>query len=97
MAFAFKGKSEKPFKLFLFRSGAVRNDSRHGAVEVRDWYFIAEQPAPVPHLAHPERYAALRIVLVTVPHFSRSCEHFPDGFDLHLLLLGVTYDPTPST
>ena len=34
---------------------------------------------------HPERYAALRIVLVTVPRVSRSCEHFPDGFDLHPL------------
>ena len=51
----------------------------------RDWYFIAEQPAPAPHLAQPEGCAALRIVLVTVPRASRSCEHFPDGFDLHLL------------
>ena len=50
-----------------------------------DWYFIAEQPAPAPHLAQPEECAALRIVLVTVPRVSRSCEHFPDGFDLHLL------------
>jgi len=25
------------------------------------------------------------VVLVTVPRASRSCEHFPDGFDLHLL------------
>ena len=33
----------------------------------KDWYFIAEQPAPAPHLAHPEGCAALRIVLVTVP------------------------------
>ena len=32
-----------------------------------------------------EGCVALRIVLVTVPHVSRSCEHFPDGFDLHLL------------
>ena len=32
-----------------------------------DWYFIAEQPAPAPHLAHPEGCAALRIALVTVP------------------------------
>jgi len=24
-----------------------------GSVQ-RDWYFIAEQPAPAPHLAHPE-------------------------------------------
>jgi len=50
-----------------------------------DWYFIAEQPAPAPRLANPEGYAALRIVLVTVPRVSRSCEHFPDIFDLHLL------------
>ena len=28
--------------------------------------------------------AALRIVLVTVPRVSRSCEYLPDGFDLHL-------------
>ena len=27
----------------------------------RDWYFIAEQPAPAPHLAHPEGCAALLI------------------------------------
>ena len=44
------------------------------------------------------------MVLVLVPRVSRSCEHIPDGFDLHLLqyrrvfvgtedLLGVTYDP----
>ena len=36
----------------------------------RDWYLIAEQPAPAPHLAHPEGCAALRIVLVTVPRVS---------------------------
>ena len=47
----------------------------------RDWYFVAEQPAPAPHLARPEGCAAL----VTVPRVSRICEHFPDGFDLHLL------------
>ena len=51
----------------------------------RDWYSIDEQPAPAPHLAHPEGCAAQRIVLVTVPHVSRSCDPFPDGFDLHLL------------
>ena len=28
-----------------------------------DWYFIAEQPALAPHLAHPEECAALRSVL----------------------------------
>ena len=47
--------------------------------------FIAEQSASAPHLAHPEGCTALRSVLVTVPRVSRSCEHFPDGFDLHLL------------
>ena len=41
--------------------------------------------APAPHLAHPEGCAALRIVLGTVLRVSRSCEHFLDGFDLHLL------------
>jgi hypothetical protein len=34
----------------------------------RGWYFIAEQPAPAPHLARPEGCAALCIVLVTVPN-----------------------------
>jgi hypothetical protein len=48
-------------------------------------YFIAAQTAPAPHLAHLKGCAALRIVLVTVPRVSRSCERFPDGFDLHLL------------
>jgi len=33
----------------------------------RDWYLTAEQPAPSPHLAHPEGCAALRIVLDAVP------------------------------
>ena len=47
----------------------------------RDWYLTAEQPAPAPHLAHLEGCAALRIVLITVPRVSRSCEHFLDGFD----------------
>ena len=51
----------------------------------RDWYFVAEQPAPAPHLAHPEGCAALRIVPVTVPRASRSCKHFQDGSDVHLL------------
>ena len=65
-----------------------------GAANVgkRDWYLIAEQPAPAPHLAHPEECAAhpegcdaLRIVLVTVPRVSPSCENLPGGFDLHPL------------
>ena len=51
----------------------------------RDLYFCAEQPAPAPHLAHPEGCDALRILLVTVPRVSRACQYFPDGFDLHLL------------
>ena len=60
----------------------IEGGSRGGK---RDWFLISEQPAPAPHLAHPERCAALRIFLVTVPRVSRSCEHFPGGFDLHLL------------
>ena len=51
----------------------------------RDLYVIAEQPAPAPHLAHPEGCVGLRIVLVTVPRVSRACEHFPDAFGIHLL------------
>ena len=30
----------------------------------------------------------LRIVPHTVPHVGRSYEHFPDGFELHLLRAG---------
>ena len=44
----------------------------------RDWSFIATQPASAPHM--------LRIVPHTVPRVGRSCEHLPDGFELHLLL-----------
>jgi len=69
------------------RSCASFSVDRQCHLHGRDWCFIAEQPAPAPHLAHPEGCAALRIVLVTVPRVSRSCEHFPDGFDLHLLHL----------
>ena len=50
-----------------------------------DWFYVTEQPAPAPHLAHPEGCAAPRIVRVTVPRVSRSCEHFRIGFDLNLL------------
>ena len=32
----------------------------------------------------------LRTLLVTVPHVSRPCEHFPDGFNLHFLHLCST-------
>ena len=42
--------------------------------------------------AHPEGFAAQRIVLVTVPRVGRSCEHFPDGLDLHLLLGAANVD-----
>ena len=51
----------------------------------RDWYFIAEQPALAPHLAHPEGCAAVRVALVTVPRVCRSCEQSAGGFDIHLL------------
>ena len=57
---------------------------RHDVVE-RDWYYVAELSAPVPHLVSPKGRAALRILLLTVPNGSRSCENFLDGFDLHLL------------
>jgi len=53
-------------------------------LNLRDRYFIAEEPAPAPHLARPKGCAALCIVLVTVPCASRSCEQFPDRFNLHL-------------
>ena len=53
----------------------------------KDLYFIAEQPPPTPRCAHPERCAALRIVLVNVPRVSHSCQHFLDGFEPHLLYL----------
>ena len=55
---------EHPCPLLLREGPAARSDLQ------RDWYFIAEQPAPAPHLAHPEECAALRIVLVTVPRVS---------------------------
>jgi len=63
----------------FFRADARR---RRGQRITRDWYSIAEQPSPAPHLAHPHGRAALCIVVLTVPCVSRSCEHFPDGFDL---------------
>ena len=40
-------------------------------------------------LPHPGGCAALRIVLVTVPRVSRSCENFSDGFVLRLLPIQV--------
>ena len=50
---------------------------------------MTEQTASAPHLPHPEGFAALRIVPVTVPRVICSCERFPerfpDEFDLHLL------------
>jgi len=39
-----------------------------------DCHFIAEQPAPAPHLAHLDGCAALRIVLIVLPReVSRHC------------------------
>ena len=79
--------SEKPPADRIDQAVGISADQSRDAPESlkRDWYFTAEKPAPAQHLAHPEGCAALRIVLVTVPRVSRSCEHFPDGFDLHLL------------
>ena len=80
-----RGKSADTRFIFTMCAPPPRSQSRKQSTRV--WYFIVEQPAPAPapHLAHPERYATLRIVLISVSRVSRSCEHFPDGFDLHLL------------
>ena len=68
-----------------------------GDLNERDWYFIAKQPAPAPHL-HIQRdgRATLRIVIVTLPCVGRSCEHFSDGFHLHLQQTRATRGLTPS-
>ena len=47
----------------------------------RDWYFIAEHPAPAPHLAHPEGCAALRINL-SYPAYTVQCAAFVIGAKL---------------
>ena len=69
----------------------------------RDWCFITEQPAPAPHLAHPERCADLRIVLVTVPrvscHRSLTTEFIEEDSSLCLTratsrnMIGVCHSP----
>ena len=71
-------------RLIPTRPPCIKHESARDRA-LRDWYLIAEQPAPALHLARPEGRAAPRIVLVTVTRISRSCEHFQDGFDLHLL------------
>ena len=71
------------------KNSCIVDRNQHGQ---RDWYLIAERPAPAPHLAHPEGCAALRIVLVTVPRVSRFCEHFPDEFGHHALPSGKAYN-----
>ena len=48
----------------------------HHTPDERDWYLIAEQPAPAPHLAHPEGCAALCTELVTVPRVNRFTTRF---------------------
>ena len=55
-------------------SAREQNPAERNRASQRNWYLIAEQPVPVLHLAHPEGFVALRIVLVTVPRVSRSCE-----------------------
>ena len=42
-----------------------------------DWLFVAKQPASAPHMR--------RNVPHTVPRVGRSYEHFPNGFEFHLL------------
>jgi len=46
-------------------AGAAKEEERGGGPRrclplFKDWYFIADQPAPAPHLEHPEGCAALR-------------------------------------
>ena len=51
-----------------------RKTKPHGEDVVhKDWYFVAQQPAPATHLAHPSARATLRIVQVDVPRLSRYC------------------------
>ena len=74
-------------------------DERHGWGE-SDWGMLEEIGILLPNnqrqhrtLHIQTRCAAIRIVLVTVPRASRSCEHFLDGFDLHLLLdVGTAFE-----
>ena len=42
-----------------FLAEAVLVSVRIRSKSVRNWYFIAEQPSPAPHLARPEGRAAL--------------------------------------
>ena len=62
-----------------------KNHSREKEKSSAREYFIAEQAAPASHLTYLEGCSALRLVLITVPRVCHSYEHFPDGFDLHLL------------
>jgi hypothetical protein len=59
----------------------------HVHLNQTDWYFIAEQATPAPHLAHPEGCAAPSIVRITVPRVSRSC------IRLHFLANHQDHDP----
>ena len=67
-------------RLWSRNVGCQLEDSR----SEKDWYFMAEQPAPAPHRARPDGRAAPCFVLFTLPRVSRSCELFPNGSDLHL-------------
>ena len=41
----------------------------------RDWYFIAEQPAPAPHPARPEGRAALTLMLSCQPPMNQCAQY----------------------
>ena len=45
----------------LIASPKARNSLLKPTLKPRDWYFIAEQPAPAPHLAHLEGRADLTL------------------------------------
>ena len=46
----------------FFRARYARFGTSRSAAGGGDLYFVAEQPAPAPHVAHPEGRAALRNV-----------------------------------
>ena len=84
------GREHKPFttvtssllRVIFFRRGSP--DSKSLVFNCRTT-SASTAPCTSRGLCCLTHCAALRIVIITVPHVSRSCEHFPDGFDLHHL------------
>ena len=76
--------------LGIVGGSGIRDPGRRGLVEIG---ISLPNNRRQHRTLRPEGCAALRIVLVTVPRVSCSCEHCPDGFDLHLLLSCPLYTP----